>query len=61
MLSEELSRGNQPEVHIVYYDSKSQLNKQMRGCIEEVNDMQFQIKANNIIIRFDDIYELVII
>lgn len=61
MLSEELSRVKQPEVHIVYYDSKSQLNKQMRGSVEEVNDMQFQIKVNSIIIRFDDIYELVLI
>ena len=61
MLSEELSRGNHPEINILYYDRKAQLNKQMSGCIEEVSDMQFQIKVNSVLIHFDDIYELVII
>lgn len=60
-LSNELSIGNHPEIQVLYYDAKSQINKQIKGFIEEVNDMKFYIKVNSIQISFDNIYELVII
>ena len=47
-LSNELSIGNHPEIQVLYYDAKSQINKQIKGFIEEVNDMKFYIKVNSI-------------